>query len=403
MNRTILHVDMNSYFATVEQQANPHLRGKPIAVRGSANERTIIVASSIEAKKLGIKTGMMIHEALRECPELQIVIGEPRKYSSITRKFIEILDRYADKVEIFSIDEAFLDITGTIHLFKNAREVAYLIKNDIRQEIGQWITCSIGISHNKFLAKLGSNLEKPDGLIEISENDQIPILDSCKLTDLCGIAHRIEQRLNILSIHSVRELREADPLILFKKFGSYGMKLYRMSRGIDNSPVSCWKQQPDAKSFGHSRTLNRDITSVSEIKKHIYLLSERVAIRMRQEHFWGREVFLWLRLKDFTILSKKQKGAYWICEEFDIYEKALKILTQFSIRSPVRAIGVGVTDIASEKNISSTFLEEDKIKEKIILASDAVNNKFGSATLTRGTISGMRLKEIVSGMGRKKF
>lgn len=453
--RTILHIDMNSYFATVEQQANPYLRGKPVGVKGSAAKRTIVAAASIEAKKYGVKTGMRAHEALELCPDLILVVGEPRKYSSVTKKFIEIFERYTDRVEIFSIDEAFLDVTNTAHLYVSkfqitnpkyqikskilnskykildtetgAIEIAKRIKADIRREIGEWLTCSVGAAPNKFLAKLGSDLEKPDGLVVITEQNKDQILVNCKLTDFCGIASRIEARLNRMGIYSVKDLREADDLALKKEFGTYGIKIKRMSLGLDNSEVLDWHEQADAKSFGHSRTLNKDVTNISEIKGQLYLLSEKVAKRMRDEEYFGKEVGVWIRFKDFSGVSKRHRIGYWVNDGYEIFKAACEILESLlfersrelphydyknksnrnfstsskNSRKPIRAMGVYVTRIS--KNVPRYLFEEDKKKERIVQIMDDVNNRFGEDTLFKGTLLNFPFKKIVSGMGRKKF
>jgi len=404
MGRVIMHIDMNSYFATVEQQANPRLRGRPVAVLGSKAKRTIIVASSIEAKRYGVKTGHTLPEAIEICPELTVVHGEPRKYSHVTKKFIEIFERYTDRVEIFSIDEAFLDVTQTEHLYGGAEGIAKKIKKSIRGEIGGWISCSCGIGPNKFLAKLGSDMEKPDGLVVIDEKNKDEVLLATPLPDMCGIGARIHARLESMEIGNTEDLRRCSPLELKREFGLVtGRKLQMMALGLDSSPVVSWREQKPAKSFSCSRTLNRDVTNISEIKTQILFLFEKVAKDMRDDGYWAREIGLWLRFKDFSGKGKTMRIGRWNCDGLFFYHQVLKVLADMNIRSPVRAIGVYAGSVQLTRNVTRSLLDEDQTDEKVLSTMDKVNNRYGVNVVKRASLSGSKLKQVVSGMGRKKF
>ena len=402
--RQILHIDMNSYFATVEQQANPKLRGKPVAVLGSKAKRTIIVAASVEAKKFGVKTGTKIEDAPKLCPDIIFVHGEPRKYSFVTKKFIEIFEDFTDKVEIFSIDEAFLDVTQTEKIYGGAETIAQEIKKRIKSEIGEYITCSIGIAKNKFLAKTGSDLQKPDGLTIITDSNVDEILLALPLEEFCGIGKRINQRLGTIGIENTEQLRGYPNVLLNKEFGiATGEKLKRMAYGLDNSPVISRHDRADAKSYSHARTLNKNITNRDEIKKHILLLSEKIAFRMRKDGCMAKEVGLWLRFGDFGGVGKRYRLGKWTHDGIEIYDSAVSILIGLKLRAPVRAIGVFVGSVQKESNTTMSFLDSDALNEKILNTMDIINNRFGETVITKARLTGTKIKEIVSGMGRDKF
>lgn len=408
--RLILHIDMNSYFATCEQQANPFLRGKPVAVGGDprsfhkgeiSRSRTLIVAASKEAKKRGVKSVMPSWEAVKICPELIFVPGDHIKYKWITDKFLEIFKSYSPILEIFSIDEAFIDVTKTEKLFGGAEKIAKEIKFRLKKEVGEWMTCSIGIAKNKLLAKLASDLKKPDGLVIIDENNKEKILNSIELTDFCGIGKRIEARLNKIGIFTVRQLKNCSYINLTKEFKSYGHKLYWMARGEDNSEVVPYYLLPDEKSMGHNFTLPKDVWDLKEIKTVILQLSEKLGRRLRRKNFAAKCVSLLfryslysadeihesrLRLKNgkpnFHHFHKQKKVNYWINDGYEIYKIAIKILKNWKDDKSIRMIGVAVSCFSKVNQISC--LEKDNKLKRILKASDKINNKFGENTIFRG-------------------
>jgi len=381
--RIIMHMDMNAFFASVEQQANPELRGKPIAVIGSSG-RTVITTASYEARKLGVKTGMAIWEAKRCCPHIILVPGDNRKYTSTSRRIMEMVRDYTPLVEVFSIDEAFLDVTHSLSLFGSPERIAFLIKARILQNFG--ITCSIGIAPNKLLAKLASDMKKPDGLTVIRPEDVQRTMECLPVKELCGIGKRMEQRLRLMSIYTCGELGRCDVERLTRKFGIVGKRLKEMGQGIDTSLVIPQEEEDEVKSVGHSMTLRRDIHLREDILKNLLQLSEMVGRRARRYRVSGRTVHLYIRFADFySSVGKQETLRDYINRSEDIYKTAVAILDTLELPQAVRLLGVKLTNLRYHTEQLPLF-EEERRKSQMVRAMDEVNDRFGDFTVTFGSL-----------------
>jgi len=394
--RVILHVDMNSYFATVEQQANPLLRGRPIVVGGSPDTRTVVAAASVEAKKFGIKSGMSLPEALKLCPQVILVEGDQEKYSFMTGKLITILERYTPLLEIFSIDEAFLDVTETHERFGGAVAIAMAIKREMREKLGDWMTCSIGIGPSKLVAKLASDMKKPDGLVVVEEKDVPGLLGQMKLSDLCGIGDRMERRLVRTGIDTISKLRDTPESFLVGKFGVIGRVLHAMSLGEDSSPVIPYYLEPPVKSMGHHYTLPRDITSPGEAMKVLLLLAERVGRRLRAGHYAGRTVTFTVRTHDLAFHSRQRTIGTYIDDGYRIYQEACAIMRGLSFEGRIRMLGVSVSNLVQNYHQLSLFPGERRAGA-LLGALDRLNDRFGEFTIKRAALLETKLRNRVGG------
>ena len=381
--RTILHVDMNAFFASVEQQANPALLGKPIAVVGSSH-RTVITTSSYEARAFGVKTGMTPWEARRCCPELILVIGDNRKYTCTSTRINEIFRDYTPEVEAFSVDESWLDVTHSLSIFGSAETIAYLIKARIRHQFG--ITCSIGIAPNKLLAKLASDMQKPDGLTVIEPENVARILEPMPIKELCGIGRKMERHLNMMSIYTCGELGRCDEARLTRKFGIIGKRLKEMGQGIDNAPVVPFGEEDDVKSVGHSSTLERDLDDPVEIRRFLLQLSEMVGSRARRYGVSGKTIHLYVRYADFfSSWGKQTTLRNYINLSDEIYKAALSILNTVELEQPVRLLGVCLSNLKHQAEQLPLFAD-DRRKLEATRAMDSVNQRFGDRVVTFGSL-----------------
>ena len=280
--RTILHIDFDSFFASVEQQYHPEFRNKPLGVT-AANGRNCIIASSREAKRLGIGTAMRVHDAKRLCPEIFLIGADFQKYWKESQKFINICKDFSPFVQVFSIDELFIDITKTTHLFGNVDALIEKIKRRIEREIGRYITVSIGVSYNKLLAKLGSGLHKPNGITRITHENFLHIYNATPLTAICGIGERIKSRLNSMGIYTLLQLHTAPLSSLVAEFGNVeGRFLANVGLGIDDSDVIPYTEKPSVKSVGRQYCLPRNEYDKRIVLQNIYELCEEVGIKLRR-------------------------------------------------------------------------------------------------------------------------
>jgi DNA polymerase IV len=373
-----MHLDMDAYFASVEQQCNPALRGKPVAVIGSG-ARTIVTTSSYEAREWGVKTGMTVYEARRRCPGIIFVEANNTKYTDTCAELVAVYRCFTPQVEVYSVDEAFLDLTGSLRLFGSAASIARRIKQRVRKQFG--LTCSAGIAPNKLLAKLASDLHKPDGLAEIAPEAVPGFLENLPVSKLCGIGKKVEMKLATLGIRTCAELGRADPMLLRHCFGVVGEALHRMGRGEDESPVVPLESAPEAKSIGHSMTFSADISRWDILDAYLLQLSEMVGRRVRREGFRGRTVSLTVRYADFTTFSKQHSLRESVQETPDIYCAAQSILSSIRLQQAVRLLGVSLSALSKDTGQIPLFPEQQRA-QAVTRAMDEVNNKFGDFSLT---------------------
>ena len=366
---------MDAYFASVEQQANPKLRGKPVAVIGSGG-RTVITTRSYEARKYGVKTGMNVCEAKKVCPHLIFVVGDNEKYTHTCRELQKIYLHFTPDVEAYSIDEAFLDITTTHHLFGGPEAIGQSIKDQIKEQFG--ITCTAGIAPNVLIAKLASDIAKPDGLKWVKPEEIKSVLENLPLKELWGIGSGLSEKLETFGIKTCGELGRAPVSLLRNKFGIMGEHLKAMGLGQCSRPLSV--HEGDPKSIGHSMTFPKDLSERKDIETEMLKLSEMVGRRARRYGFIGRKVTLTVRYPDFETFSKQATLYDYTNSTHEIYKNALDILNSFRLEKNVRLLGVSLSSLLRDSG--QMLLFEEQRKEKALLqAIDAVNDKYGDFKL----------------------
>ncbi len=390
MGKIILHIDFDSFFASVEQQYNPSLRNKPIGVT-AANGRTCIIASSREAKKLGIKTGTRSFEAERIYPGIILVGADFVKYWEVSKKFINICKDYSPFLEVFSIDELFMDVTPTADLFNGSDGIVETIRKRIKEEIGEYITVSFGISYNKLLAKLASGFNKPNGICSIAVNEVERIYARAKLTDICGIGERVRLRLNTIGIYTLLQLRTASLTLLVSEFGpAEAGFLKKVGLAIDDSPLVSYTQAPEVKSVGRNYCLPHNEYDHRIVLQNIYELCEEVGIKLRRIKKKARTVGLSLR--GSKNIHQQRTYTNYINSGKEIFDVCLVILNSNSLACNlegckldyVRQISVWVSNLEDKNHLQQSLFDIEKKKERLVSAVDKINERFGDHTIRNG-------------------
>ncbi|MGB9714905.1 MAG: DNA polymerase IV [Thermodesulfovibrionales bacterium] len=379
MSKIILCADMDAFFASVEQQTNPRLRGKPIGIIGSGG-RTVITTASYEARRFGIKTGMNIYEAKKTFPSLILVAGDNEKYTHTCKEIEKIYNQFTPDVEIYSIDEAFLDITTTHHLFGGPEAIGKTIKKLIKERFG--INCTIGIGPNILIAKLASDLSKPDGLRWIKPEEVEGVLENLPVKELWGIGSKISERLSVLGIRTCGELGRAPSSLLRNRFGIYGEALKAMGKGICNRPVQI--KPEDAKSVGHSMTLPEDIWEREKIEAYLLMLSEMVGRRARKYGYIGRTVSVVIRYTDFETFTKQTTLLDFTNDTHVIFQGTLKIINKIKLKDRIRLLGVSLSNLIKDPK-QIPLIEKEKKRKHILQAIDYINDKYGDFKITWGS------------------
>ena len=392
MTRLIFHVDVNSAYLSWEavrhlEKTGEDIRTIPAAVGGNPEKRTgIILAKSIPAKKLGIKTGEPVSMALRKCPDLFLAPPDFALYEKNSRAFMDICRKYAPVVEKFSIDECFLDMTGTSLLYPDPIEIAHRIKDEIRNTLG--FTVNIGIGENKLLAKMASDFEKPDRVHTLFRHELSEKFLPLPIEDLFMTGHATAETLKKHSVYTIGDAAKMGAPALSSILGpKHGAQLYARARGEDDSPVLA--EPEEAKGYSISTTLEEDITAAEDAKSVLLALSDSVSARMRADGKKSATVTVTIRSRDFKNHSHGETLSSPTDLTMEIYERACRLFDAlWDKETPLRLLGISLTHLENEKDAQLTFFTDEKREkeEKMDKTVDSIRKKFGAGKVIRGGV-----------------
>ena len=376
--RSILHVDMDAFYASVEQRDNPALRNKPLVVGGSTN-RGVVAAASYEARKFGIRSAMPMRDAYRRCPDLLRVQPRMAHYQAVSKQIFKVFRRFTPLVEGLSLDEAFLDVTASMALFGAPVEIAKAIKLKILEETR--LTASVGVAQNKLVAKIASDLDKPDGLTVILPADYGTKLDPLSISVIPGIGRETLKRLSGTAISTVRHLRLADDRVLEPVFGRYTQKTRARAAGIDERSVVPSRTE---KSISAEETYDTDLAAREEMERELLRLTERTATRLRKAGLAANTVHIKIRQSDFKTYTRQRRVRPPANGTDQIFAVACDLLGVWLGRNPdakIRLLGVGGSDLAPAAQPDLfTAGETETVVDKTV---DEIRDRFGKDVLTR--------------------
>jgi DNA polymerase IV len=378
--RKILHVDMDAFYASVEQHDDPTLLGKPLVVGGGSN-RGVVAAASYESRKYGIHSAMPMREAMRRCPDLVRVAPRMSRYKSASDEIFAIFHDFTPVVEGLSLDEAFLDVTDSVALFGTDVEIAKAIKQKIFDRTS--LTASIGVAANKLVAKIASDLDKPDGLVVVMPEDARSILDPLPVRVIPGIGRKTLAKLSKINVETVADLRKAPDRDLEPIFGRFTQKTRDRASGIDDRPVE--PSRPD-KSISAEETFDRDLTETAEMDKQLLALAERTTSRIRAKQLVAGTVQVKIRQADFTTFTRQRALRPPGHGTDQIYQMARALLHQWLSEHPgaeIRLLGVGGSDLSGAEQ-RDLFADEETIQSSPVdEAVDGIRDRFGKSSVNR--------------------
>jgi DNA polymerase-4 len=380
--RSILHVDMDAFFAAVEQYDNPELAGKPVVV-GGAGGRSVVAAASYEVRRFGVHSAMPMREALKRCPQLVVVRPRMKRYREVSDQVFEIFREFTDLVEGLSLDEAFLDVSGSIGLFGGAPDMAREIKLRIRARTG--LTASVGVSHNKLLAKLASEMNKPDGLTVIRPEDVTATLDPLPVRRLFGIGAKTAARLEEQGLFTLGQLRRAPESVLWPLLRRETHKFRDRASGIDDRAVV--SDAPE-KQISAEETFDTDIRDHKELQERLAQLADRATARLRERQLKAGMVSIEVRRRDFETFTRQKSFNPPTQETRLVAQVAADLLDGWLAEQPgaaVRLLGVGVSGLLPARQLDLFTSQESAESQKLDEALDRIHGRFGTESIRRGS------------------
>jgi DNA polymerase-4 len=381
----IIHLDMDAFYPAVEALDNPALKGRPVIVGGTP-ERGVVSSASYEAREFGIHSAQPIATAVRLCPNGIFLPVRMKRYKEVSERIFEIFRRFTPLVEPLSIDEAFLDVTGSTHLFGDPVEIAKKIKQTVVKETG--LTVSAGVAPSKFVAKIASDMEKPDGLTVVRPDRVREFLDPLPIKKMWGVGKATQEALGRLSVRTFKDLSRVSVKILERRFGIQGYKMHLLSMGIDERAVV---PDHDVKSVGHEETFSNDISDIGAAKKELLSLANKVARRLRQQETTGRTISLKVKYGDFVQITRSATLPEPTDDGPEIYSIACSLLEKTDAgRRPVRLLGISLSKLsfpASENQLA--LFNQDRASQKrknLNIALDSVYEKHGDNIIGPGTL-----------------
>ena len=379
--RKILHVDMDAFYASIEERENPELTGKPVIVGGSAQGRGVVSAANYAARKFGIHSAMPMVTALRLCPEVIRLPVRMGLYAEVSQQIRDIFARYSPQIEPLALDEAFLDVTASEKLFCSAEDIAQAIKHDINNELN--LVASVGMAPNKFVAKIASDINKPDGYVIVDAAGVQAFLDPLPISRLWGAGKVTVAVFEKMGIRTIGQLRRQSKDWLLSHFGQFGEHLWRLANGVDEREVI---SEGQAKSISHETTFAVDLTNKSVLTAWLLHLTEQVASRLRRYQLKGKTVTLKLRHHDFKTVTRSHTLPVETDNTDQLWQVTNKLFADnWNGKTPLRLIGMGVSGL---NNLHASMQQGDLFMNestaKIDKLADSINARFGPSTLQRG-------------------